>query len=957
MKETLSSRNSTVVFIKKSTRSLWASVLRSTLEAADKDFFGPLLLAPKLCLCSPPRGGKGRSEGYTARRLELFARGEYQELVDTLPRGKFKAGKSNDMGDGVPEYVEEIINDLVAAGNTSKATRVLASEGVAPYGDDTFEALKSKHPEGPEVEMPADLPPAVRVGVKRVREALKSFAPRSAPGPSGLRPEHLKHALSGDNFKDLEGLLTSFVNRFLSGSIPLFIMPFLSSARLIPLLKKQGEADIRPVAIGETLRRLAAKCAWLECREEAVGYLSPLQLGAGVPLASEAIARASAVMFNNHRRDADFVQWDVDLANAFNEIHRDQFLAEVRSKIPGLARFAYACYAQRSFLFYGDYVLISSQGTQQGDPLGGLFFALGLHPVIKKVHDRVPGLLLHVWFFDDGRLDGPVWSVLAAWGILRADLPGIGLQLKLQKCKLAFSAGYEAAQDEALRGDAMDIDFVGDAFPTEMERVMDSAREEVRRGYVTMGVPIGTKEFVDKFFESKLEKIKTLHRRIGNLRRMHSQLWILRNCASVCKLMYWMRIMDPETITPHLKAFDKMQFTLLQEIVGVDFDALDKIQAKLPLSCSGLVGLRSAEDHASAAFLAGSKNSESLVRLLVGNEDIDALPLNASMTIYNSKVGLRARLDAAKLGATQSIEQKSLSIAIDKYTESSLIEMVNAEIDPEVKSLNLDRLLSLKVESSFAWLLAVPNSNLGLSMTNEELQFALQIRLGHVGAGPFRCSGNSQHEIERTGLELLKCNKLQKVRHDVIASVITNIARASGEHPTRENLGLFGDGSRRRPGDIVLPSFNRGGKTVMDVRVTNNKQDFLTRYVPKKAGRAAEHGASVKIADWKKHCDEAFERTRTRVESTFVPLSTDVYGCWTRDAYNVFYELAKKRKDYTDRDPELEYKYIIQQISMALQRENAKILAAHRVRRIGALDGDEEDEVVLMSEDEAVPIA
>jgi hypothetical protein len=45
-----------------------------------------------------------------------------------------------------------------------------------------------------------------------------------------------------------------------------------------------------------------------------------------------------------------------------------------------------------------------------------------------------------------------------------------------------------------------------------------------------------------------------------------------------------------------------------------------------------------------------------------------------------------------------------------------------------------------------------------------------------------------------------------------------------------------------------------------------------------------------------------------------------------------FYELAKKRSAFTGRDPNIEYKYTLQQISMALQRENAKMLTAHMVR-------------------------
>jgi len=134
-----------------------------------------------------------------------------------------------------------------------------------------------------------------------------------------------------------------------------------------------------------------------------------------------------------------------------------------------------------------------------------------------------------------------------------------------------------------------------DPFPPEMLRVMRRVRPSRERGFVTMGVPVGDKEFVQQFFKDKLESIEDLYDKISDLRRKQTQLWLLRTCASYCKVMYWMRIMDPAVIGPFLRDFDKLQFALLQDIVGVKFDSTDMLQAKLRLSQGGLVGIRSAE--------------------------------------------------------------------------------------------------------------------------------------------------------------------------------------------------------------------------------------------------------------------------------------------------------------------------------------------------------------------------
>ena len=54
-------------------------------------------------------------------------------------------------------------------------------------------------------------------------------------------------------------------------------MPFIAGANLTALTKKNG--DIRPIAVGDTLRRLTAKCLCSLVRETAASYFLPCQLG------------------------------------------------------------------------------------------------------------------------------------------------------------------------------------------------------------------------------------------------------------------------------------------------------------------------------------------------------------------------------------------------------------------------------------------------------------------------------------------------------------------------------------------------------------------------------------------------------------------------------------------------------------------------------------------------------
>ena len=90
--------------------------------------------------------------------------------------------------------------------------------------------------------------------------ALMSFPPSTSAGMDGIRAKHLtnlvskKAAAAGDQLK-IE--LSSFVNYILRGELPAFILPLFYGARLIALNKKDG--GVRPIAVGNTLRRLATE--------------------------------------------------------------------------------------------------------------------------------------------------------------------------------------------------------------------------------------------------------------------------------------------------------------------------------------------------------------------------------------------------------------------------------------------------------------------------------------------------------------------------------------------------------------------------------------------------------------------------------------------------------------------------------------------------------------------------
>ena len=65
-------------------------------------------------------------------------------------------------------------------------------------------------------------------------------------------------------------LLRQVINLLITGKVPAALAPYLAGGNLTALMKlKELGWDVRPIAVGEVLRRLAGKCA---CAEKATDF-------------------------------------------------------------------------------------------------------------------------------------------------------------------------------------------------------------------------------------------------------------------------------------------------------------------------------------------------------------------------------------------------------------------------------------------------------------------------------------------------------------------------------------------------------------------------------------------------------------------------------------------------------------------------------------------------------------
>ena len=149
--------------------------------------------------------------------------------------------------------------------------------------------------------------------------------------------------------------------------------------------KRVSIFDIRPVAVGESLRNLVGKCLCAAVKTKAAEFYKPFQFGVACSFGAENIAHGLRTCIENHWLDDDFIVLKVDMKNAFNMVSCQALFSECSTHFPELLPRASWCYSQHPILWHPLGHLRSEQWVQQGDPLGPLFFSLVLNILVSKI--------------------------------------------------------------------------------------------------------------------------------------------------------------------------------------------------------------------------------------------------------------------------------------------------------------------------------------------------------------------------------------------------------------------------------------------------------------------------------------------------------------------------------------------------------------------------------------------
>ena len=898
---------STISYVPKAALTEWSRVLTDLLWAVsnnpeDVALHQLLLLAPSCILHTSARGGRKHQRQLAAvikDRIGKWRNGQYltlwtaanppPETVRLRGRRSKQNVRSRTAKEEQAQANQRRCHRLVQDFQYSRGVQALTSRGIDQSSHAAYQAMVEKHPQRPLIIPDPDPPASLTLNVEQVKSALLSFRTGTSPGPSGLRAEHLKSALKAPTPARGEGFLhalTKFCNVMAAGKLPTSVAPFFFGASLFALNKKDG--GYRPVAVGEVLRRLIAKCLAFNAAPKAAELFSPLQVGVGVKGGVEAVVHAIRFLVDDTPIPADS-KWvlQLDFANAFNTIAREKVFKEVRTHFPQLSLWVESCYGSQAFLRFGEAIITGTTGLHQGDPLASFLFALALFPLLVKIKEDVPELLAQLWYLDDGTLVGSLETLQQAYDIIAQEAPELGLQLAPGKSSLW--GPQNGISDPLQRG-------------------IPRADEQ---GFELLGSPIGSADYIKSSVDKRIAKIAEAVALLPDLEDSHVEFALLRSCLALPKFSFILRTCHPTSYAASLGAFDGLMRDSLADILGASIPDRNWHQARLPVSMGGF-GLRSASRHAAAAYTVSVVHSLPLSRAMI--DPVEHKPdLSHALTILNRVVG-----EPLTIEAVAEMSQRQVSHQVDLFMQTAVLSSFE---EPREKA----RLGSVALPHSGDWLNAVPSKALNLHMRPLEFRIAAKYRLGlPIYSSEGNCpAGNCDRTSDVMGDHAIGCAYLGEriFRHNLLRDAIFHSAQSACLNPSREIRGLL-PGTDARPADIFLPSWDRGRDTALDVTVISPLQLNLVDRSALNHDLALDTAFSRKMAS-------RFEECRAQSVS-LIPLAVETFGGWHSKATVQLKRIASGLARQTVANESIVIRHFFQKLAICLQRTNASLLISRQ---------------------------
>ena len=810
-----------------------------------------VMTMPALLLQKPhPKSRTTDHSECLKKRFALWSKGDIESLLQEGKTIQLRLGRlQKPKGEG--ELARSFAKCL-HVGNVKAAVKLITEEensgslplsSMQPDGRSVKEHLLQKHPprqaasaDAISQDEPLPTPHPVMfdaIDGKMVRSISQKMT--GSAGPSGMDSAGWRRACS--SFAKASGELCTAVARVTKRLCSSYVDPegitSLVACRLIALDKSPG---VRPIGIGEVLRRIIGKAVLAITSEDICRSVGALQLCVGHISGCEAGVHAMKAINEDANTEAVLL---IDASNAFNSLNREAALRNAHILCPAIAPILTNTYRDDPALFIDGETILSQEGTTQGDPLAMSMYAIGTLPLIC----RLPKEVNHVWFADDATAGGKVDDLRAWWDDIQDHGPQFGYIPNANKCWLIVKQSALQRAEDSFRGTGVNISVEGQKH---------------------LGAPLGTRNFAETFVRNKVQKWLNEVKCLSTIAKTQPQAaYAALTHGVMARWTYLMRLVpDIDELFQPLE--DVIRYELLPEITGRH--ALSEDERKLialPVRDGGL-GIPIPTSNTTKEFEASSTITAPLVNLICNQQ-------------HDDEVGMTQKQLRSEVSRKRRLEQQDEALRLKQSLPS-----------------NLQRAMELASEKgASAWLTSLPIKEHGFTLHKQAFRDALCLRYGwkplrlpaHCSCGApfttehaFSCSKGAFPSIRHDRIRDITAQLLTETCHNV--EVEPHLQALAGE-TFNERTANTEDNARL---DVKAQGFWGSNReiTFFDVRVFNPY--------------ASSNCSGTIAASYRRHEKEkrrAYERRVIEVEhASFTPIVLSTTGGWGPSASIVFKRLA-----------------------------------------------------------------
>ena len=788
-----------------------------------------------------------------------------------------------------------VFSKLMFEGKVTAAVRMLCeqdSKGVLPMSDETLAQLKKKHPEPAGLEAEtllhgpiAEVDDSYYNGINGDMIFRAAKFTNGGAGPTQTDADFFKLILTHKNFKDegqaLRNEIALFARKIASKNLSPEILDAYVNCRLIPLDKCPG---VRPIGIGETLRRIVGKTLSRVLKLDIQETCGSLQVCTGLKSGSEAAIHFIREQFKLDTSEAVIL---VDASNAFNSVNRAALLHNIQILCPEVAAIAINMYRASCSLFVCGTEISSSEGTTQGDNLAMSLFAIATLPVLRMLEQLQ--CVSQVWLADDAMGVGTLENLYTWWTTILCEGKKYGYYVNQIKSCLILKNADDLPNAKGIFKDC------------EISIKLDRQRH--------LGAVLGSDEYKDYYIRNLIDDWSKMMKKLVEFSKSQPHAAYSAFTHGVRhKVTYFMRTI--EGLEKYLDPIDRIiDNDFIPSLFGCQVSPLERQIMSLPVKYGGL-GIPVLTKLAVKEYSTSVKVTQQLVS-----------------TMEAQCSGIKPDDNSVRDKLSQILDER-----IEEYKkhQASLIEQCDK---------NTARLIEQAQESgSSSWLTCLPLQKHGFVMNKSAFRDSLRLRYGKdLSRLPSHCPCGETYSVthalncHKGGFVIMRHNEVR----DFLAQHISTVCNDTEVEPTlqeiegeRFRLASTLTGEQAHP-DIRARGFYRPGQhAYMDVKVINPNSESYKNMTMKKVYERAESSKKNAYNDRILHVEHG----------SFTPLIFSVTGGMGPQASTFIKLLCNKisykhRQDYANVTNfiKCKFSFLIRKISLLCIRGSRTVCTKNNI--------------------------